>query len=121
MVVIEVVEDINSTTPNHGNNCPICLDSNPKNIWKCKQCNTVFHKKCIKQWDLNNNNYPYYSLCPVCRLEYSLCNWKCICYKMCNYNYYSLLTFAYLISILIIIIVAINVSLLLYIFITFLN
>ena len=59
--------------------CSICLeDLGRHNLWKCKQCNNKFHKKCIIKWKKANPHYPEYFECPVCKLQY-----KNYCYNNC--------------------------------------
>ena len=67
------------------NNCPICLeDINTNKIWKCKQCKSIFNKKCIITWTKESPHSPEYFNCPVCRLQY---NNKCYYwYKFIKYN-----------------------------------
>jgi hypothetical protein len=57
--------------------CLICLTPVLKNnnVWMCKVCKKIFHKRCINQWIDNKkiyeNWYQYYEYvsCPHCRSE----------------------------------------------------
>ena len=61
----------------NSNNCSICLEDLGRfNLWKCKQCNTKFHKKCIIKWKKANPHYPEYFECRICKLQYdNKCYW----------------------------------------------
>ena len=77
--------DIESFEIENSNNCSICLeDLGRHNLWKCKQCNNKFHKKCIIKWKRVNPHFPKYFECPVCKLQYdNKCYW---CYKFNKKN-----------------------------------
>ena len=67
-----------STVNSVDNNlCVICIEPNKKFYWKCKECNTKYHKACIIKWKKVNPYYPDYYTCPVCKKIYnvSLCNY----------------------------------------------
>ncbi|XP_072050849.1 E3 ubiquitin-protein ligase RNF181-like [Amphiura filiformis] len=62
--VVEELPDVNITTQNSGNKCPVCLI--PFQIGdKCKElpCKHQFHHRCILPWLKQTNS------CPVCRHE----------------------------------------------------
>lgn len=80
----------------NSNNCSICLENLGRfNLWKCKQCNTKFHKKCITKWKIENPKYPQYYDCPVCKLQYDNKCYFWYKFKMNNPYYY---IYIYLIS-----------------------
>ena len=58
-------------------NCIICKEKikNNKQLM-CYQCQNIYHKKCLEDWEnrckLNNKNFS----CPKCKYELSLIKWK---------------------------------------------
>ena len=59
------------------NLCVICIEPNKKIYWKCKECNTKYHRACIIKWKKGNPYYPSYYTCPVCKKKYDIttCNY----------------------------------------------
>ena len=86
MVVIEMITGNDIEAPPDANVCAICLDVNSASRWKCKQCGTIFHKRCIREWETLNIYYPDFCACPVCKLKYKLYNRTCIYKQIWNLN-----------------------------------
>jgi len=58
-------------------NCMLCsIIIKYENPYLCYKCQTIFHEKCLKEWDnkckLQNKNL----ICPKCRNELSIENWN---------------------------------------------
>ena len=62
LLELYIPTNVSINTPD---DCPVCLEliTFPHPALKCKQCEKVFHKKCLRQWFEDNTQ------CPHCRHE----------------------------------------------------